>query len=304
MGFDTYLSDPFWILHLHDIINLHVFTQGSLLSGALMMMTNSLEMRNGEQVQVLTTTSSDANDGGDVIITLSSANTAQAPVLETDILAANGVVHRIGTILLPVWYDRNLFQLAVVLVDVWDDVNVSTDLMLMAVVQGGLTISGNELTAFVPTDAAWQEVEPETLEFYRDPANMEALIELLEGHLVETVYPSVGAKDGDVLTTVAGTQIIVSVLPDNSTVMFNDAVLDPRSDLLASNGLAHGINKVWLLPTTLSPTGSNNDVLPQRKHPSLSPTRITDSPFGTAYGGPNDSSNGNDHSNRADRSER
>jgi len=287
-GFGTYLSDPdSWILHLHDIINLHIFTLGSLLSGALLLMgdddsTSSLEMRNGEQVQVLTTTSSDANSGGgDVIITLSSANTPQAPVLETDILASNGVVHTLGTMLLPVWYDRSLIQLAVVLDDVWDDVNVSTDLMWMAA-QGGLTIFGNELTAFVPTDAAWQEVEPETLEFYQDPTNLEALVRLLEGHLVEAVYPSVGAKDGDVLTTVAGTQIVVSILPRNNsttTAMFNDAVLDPRSDLLASNGLAHGINKVWLLPTTVSPTQAPTTTVAPNQTPTLSPTRsITDSP--------------------------
>jgi len=204
-------------------------------------------------------------------ITLNSSNTAQALVLETDILCANGVIHKIDKFLLPVWYDRVLFKLALLLATQWGDISIGIQLIFQAM-QGGLSVFGDELTSFFPLDSAFQELEPEILAFYMDPVNTAALIKLLQGHLVETVYPSVGATDGDVLTTVSGTQIVVSVLPDN-TVMFNDAALDPRSDVLASNGIAHGITKVFLPPTTMPTTSSS-----PTQAPSSSPTHIIDSP--------------------------
>ena len=101
-----FLNDSSWILHLHDIINLHVYTQGSILSDKLTVNnnTNILEMRNGEEVQVVKTATG--------AITLNSSNTAQALVLETDIFCANGVIHKVDKFLLPVWYDRDTLPIS------------------------------------------------------------------------------------------------------------------------------------------------------------------------------------------------
>ena len=175
-----------------------------------------------------------------------------------------------------------LFQLAFLLATQWGDISVGMQLIIQAV-QGGLTVFGEELTAFFPLDTAFRELEPEILAFYMDPVNTADLVKLLQGHLVETVYSSVGATDGEVLTTLSGTQIVVSVLPDN-TVMFNDAALDPRSDILASNGIIHGITKVFLPPTTMPTTSSS-----PTQTPSSSPTRITDSPSEQTIGSANQS---------------
>jgi len=211
---------------------------------------------------------------------VSSSNTANALVLISDIYCANGVLHILDSVLLPVWYNRELITLALLLSEQWDDIGIGIQLIFQAL-QGGLSLVQNdELTVLFPIDTAFQKMEPEILAFYMDPANMAALVELGLGHIVASVYPSVGANDGDILTTLAGTQIVVSVLPDN-TVMFNDAALDSRRDVLAINGLVHGIDRVLLPPTPMPTTSVSPTQVPSPTPTfSLSPTQFP-SPYHT-----------------------
>jgi len=242
---NKYLTKP-WILHLRDILKLH-FAQGNISSDQLLVNKTTLEMLNGEQVRVKVVDSS--------VILLSSSNTDEALVVKSDLFATNGVVHKINTALLPFWYNLDLVSLAVKLEEVWDDISASMGFLWLAVDKGGLQPFGDAVTVFYPTDSAWVEVDAETWDYYTDPKNTLEAVELAKGHVVETVYPTVSAKDGDVLTTMAGTRISVTVLPDsNNTILLNDELpLDHRRDILAKNGIVHGIGK-FLIPPPLPPT--------------------------------------------------
>jgi len=266
-----FLTDSSWIVHLRDIINLHVFTEGGILSNQLNN-TNDLAMRNGEQVQITHLAAGSTM--------LSIPETEQALMLESNIWASNGIVHKIDATLLPIWYDHDLFNLAITLRVLWDDVNVRMELIFEAV-KNGLQIFGMAIMVFFPFDSAWLEIEPEILAFYRDPANVLPLQELLQGHIATTVYPYVGVNDGNVLTTLAGTQLLVSVLP-NSTVMFNDVTLDSRKDLLASDGLVHGIDKVLLPPPkqpTIAPSSSPPNTMDSASDPPSGAPKVSQTPI-------------------------
>ena len=95
--------------------------------------------------------------------------------------------------------------------------------------------SAGPFTVFAPTDEAFAKI-PNLDEIASD---MQTVIAILTNHVVGGIYTSDLLSDGQVLKTIVGGDLVISIT--GSSVMVNDAtVISP--DILGSNGVVHGID--------------------------------------------------------------
>jgi uncharacterized surface protein with fasciclin (FAS1) repeats len=131
------------------------------------------------------------------------------------------------------------------------EVVVSTDALSTletAVKEAGLVdaLSGDgPFTVFAPTDAAFAALPAGTLEGLLMDENIEMLKGILTYHVVPGELRAADLSDGQVLETLAGAPLRVSI--NDGTVMVGGAtVVTP--DVAASNGIAHVIDSVLMPP--------------------------------------------------------
>lgn len=139
--------------------------------------------------------------------------------------------------------EQNLLQLV--------DSNESFKTLAAAVKAAGLeaTLSGTEpLTVFAPTDEAFAALPPGTLENLLKPENKEILVKILTYHVVPGAVASQDIQTGEV-KTVEGSSVSVSV--EENQVMVNNAKVI-QTDVQATNGVVHAIDKVILPPDLLT----------------------------------------------------
>jgi uncharacterized surface protein with fasciclin (FAS1) repeats len=98
-------------------------------------------------------------------------------------------------------------------------------------------------TVFAPTNAAFEALPPETLASLTDPANSEALTDVLLYHVVEGEVLSSDLQDGVMLTTVQGDDLVVTVSDQGLQVNGVNVV---TGDIEATNGVIHVIDGVLL----------------------------------------------------------
>lgn len=106
-------------------------------------------------------------------------------------------------------------------------------------------------TVFAPTDAAFELVDPEVLEFLLRPENQADLVfvllyHALDGEFFENVLP----EGSTIAETLNGESIDITKTGDE--VRINDEATVIQTDIRATNGVIHAINRV-LIP----PAGSN-----------------------------------------------
>lgn len=97
-------------------------------------------------------------------------------------------------------------------------------------------------TALLPTNAAWDSLDPVFLEYILRPENSGELKDLLLYHVLAGSYPSSTLIPGPVNTLLTGETVTVSLSP----VMFNDAGVE-QADIEACSGTIHGIDTVLQL---------------------------------------------------------
>jgi uncharacterized surface protein with fasciclin (FAS1) repeats len=122
--------------------------------------------------------------------------------------------------------------------------NYST--LVQAVQAAGLAdaLSGDgPFTVFAPSNAAFNDLPDETLDFLLQPENRDLLADILKYHVVPERVPSSDLETGALDTLNGG--LAVRVDPDR-VIVNNASVVAP--DVPASNGVIHGINRV-LIPT-------------------------------------------------------
>lgn len=175
--------------------------------------------------------------GADLVVTDGRNRTAR--IVQTNVLASNGLIHAIDKVLLPA--DKTIVETAIA--------NPSFSILVEAVVAANLadTLSGTgPFTVFAPTDAAFAALLAE-LGITKDAllANTALLTEVLTYHVVPGRVLKAGVPVGSPITTVQG---------DTFTVNASLAITDQRTrvanivatDVLASNGVIHVIDKVIL----------------------------------------------------------
>jgi uncharacterized surface protein with fasciclin (FAS1) repeats len=99
-------------------------------------------------------------------------------------------------------------------------------------------------TVFAPTNAAFSDIQS-TVDMLLKPGNKKDLQQVLTYHVVPGTYTAANLKDGQKLKTVEGQDLTVSI--KNGVVKVNDATVE-KTDITASNGVVHVINKVLVPP--------------------------------------------------------
>lgn len=160
-----------------------------------------------------------------------------AKVTQTDIIASNGVIHIIDSVILPA--DKTIVETAVAAG------NFTT--LATALKATGLdrALSGTgPFTVFAPTDEAFAKLPEETLAGLLKPEGKERLAAILKYHVVEgRVYSPDAVKAGTARTLQGGAVTISThdgVSIDNAKVV--------SADVDASNGVIHAIDTV-LMPS-------------------------------------------------------
>jgi uncharacterized surface protein with fasciclin (FAS1) repeats len=129
--------------------------------------------------------------------------------------------------------------------DIVDIASESAKTLTAAVTAAGLveTLQGSgPFTVFAPTDAAFADIQKDVDNLLK-PENKAKLAKVLTYHVVSGKAMAADLKDGQELTTVQGSKLIVSI--KNGKVMINGANVI-SADIPASNGVIHVIDKVVL----------------------------------------------------------
>ncbi len=162
-----------------------------------------------------------------------------AKVVATDIQCDNGVIHVIDSVILP--ESKTLPEVA--------DAAGSFSTLIAAAKAAGLVpaLSGEDnLTVFAPTDAAFAALPEGTVASLLKPENKGQLASILKYHVVPgRVYSDKALEAGSAKTLQGGS---VQIAVDGDTAMVNDAKL-LSTDIDASNGVIHVIDKVLIPPT-------------------------------------------------------
>jgi transforming growth factor-beta-induced protein len=165
-----------------------------------------------------------------------------ATVTNADIMASNGVIHVIDTVLLP----KDIVDTAVA------DGRFKT--LAAALTAAGLvdTLKGKgPFTVFAPTDDAFAKLPKGTLETLLKPESKKALTDILTYHVSSGSLLAADVVKKTLIDTVNGAPVKIKV--DGSKVFVNDAQV-VITDIRTANGVIHVIDSVILPPKDIVDT--------------------------------------------------
>lgn len=233
---ESLLADPEGALR--DVLLYHV-AEGALPAADVIMLDEAPTLA-GEVVSILV-------DGDEVMLNDSTK------VLITNIVADNGIIHVIDSVLLPpamaamdeMAADEMMAKGSIVDVAVADG---RFNTLVEAVTAAGLadTLAGEgEFTVFAPTDDAFAALGSTIDVLLADPEG--ALRDVLLYHVVEGKVMAADVANLDAAPTLLGPEIAISI-GDNGDVHLNDTVRVIITDVEADNGVIHVIDAVLLPP--------------------------------------------------------
>lgn len=167
---------------------------------------------------------------------------------ESDIQATNGVVRVIDTVLIPQRVLSTYAASTKTIVDIAID-NPEFSTLVSLVIQAGLVdvlSSDGPFTLFAPTNAAFDKLSSDVIDFLTDLDNVETLQDVLNYHVLGGASFASDLIPGEVPTALTGKSISVSLNP----IKINDAIVT-AADTAAKNGVIHTISSV-LVPEDLS----------------------------------------------------
>jgi transforming growth factor-beta-induced protein len=175
-----------------------------------------------------------------------------ANVVATDIVASNGVIHVIDSVILPP-ADEAMAEMPMADKDIVDTAiaNGNFNTLVAAVQAAGLvdTLKGEgPFTVFAPTDEAFAKLPAGTLdELLANPEDLKAILlyHVVPGKVMAADVVALDGKSAD--TALEGKQINVAI--DGDKVLLNDSANVIATDVAATNGLIHVIDSVILPPT-------------------------------------------------------
>lgn len=219
---NTLLADPSGALT--DILLYHAV--GGAASPSGITSTTDLGTLNGENLTFAIT-----GDG----VQINDANVTVA-----NIETANGIVHVIDAVLIPESVATSMTSVVDIIVNSPDHNTLET-----AVLAAGLetALSGpGRFTVFAPTDAAFEALDPATLEAaLADPQGL--LTTVLTYHVVNGTADTSNIFDGMRLPTLQGSAVTIGISDAGATV--NNARITV-TDIQAGNGVVHVIDAVLI----------------------------------------------------------
>ena len=172
-------------------------------------------------------------------------------VIGPNVLATNGVIHKVDQVLIPLVLTESLYQglakhggftALVALIDAED----------LAETLGA--VGTDIFTAFAPTDAVFESIQEGTLETVN-------ATELLLNHIIvsDVPIPALDLAEGMEITTAAGFTYTTSA--DGPNLFIGDVPVSGPDSIAASNGLGHVLGGILLPPTTDMPpvNGTSTD---------------------------------------------
>ncbi len=190
----------------------------------------STDLSDGQMIATL--------QGDSVMVTIDGATVMinDAMVTLADLEADNGVLHVVDAVLVP--------PLPPTVFDIIEG-SPAHDTLELALVTAGLdeTLKGEgPFTVFAPTDDVFSALPAGVLDLLLgDPEGV--LTDILLNHVVEGKAMSTDLSDGQVITTIYGDSLTVTI--DGGDVFINDAQVIV-ADLEAQNGVVHVIDMVLL----------------------------------------------------------
>lgn len=160
----------------------------------------------------------------------------KATVTATDVIAGNGVIHVIDSVILP--SDKTIVQTAVGAGSFKTLASLLTSAGLVDALSGP-----GPFTVFAPTDEAFAKLPKETLEMLAKPENKETLAGILKYHVVSGRVFSDAAAKGATVATLEGKS--VTTKSDGDKVKVGGATV-VGADIDASNGVIHVIDTVLI----------------------------------------------------------
>ncbi|MEM6783320.1 MAG: fasciclin domain-containing protein [Bacteroidota bacterium] len=116
---------------------------------------------------------------------------------------------------------------------------------VVAADMGDVLSADGPITVFAPSNGAFEALPDGTVESLTQPENLDALRGILRHHVVAGTVTASDLADGQMLETVAGHQLEVSVT--DAGVMVGGATV-VKADVMASNGVVHVIDGVLMPP--------------------------------------------------------
>jgi len=218
-----FLLDPQNVGVLTDILTYHVVADGLLSPDVLAR--PALDTLNGQRIDV-------SLQGGLPFVD-------QSQIIAPDILASNGVIHAIDTVMLPSF--TTILRTA--------DAAGSFSTLLTAIQAadlGAALEAPGPFTVFAPTDAAFAKLPPGTLANLLQPQNKQQLIDILTFHVVPgRVFANQAAVAGQA-TTLSGDALSFTL--QKRTLSIGSAQVTTR-DIDTVNGVVHVIDEVLIPPT-------------------------------------------------------
>lgn len=169
-----------------------------------------------------------------------------ATVTTADIMASNGVIHVVDSVLLP---PSMTSQPTMPTADIVDTAVAAGDFTTLATAlkAAGLvdTLKGpGPFTVFAPTDAAFAKLPLGTLDSLL--ANPDQLRAVLTYHVVAGADSAADVSQLQQAATVQGEDVLIQAA--DGIVQINDATVT-QADIMASNGIIHVIDTVLLPPS-------------------------------------------------------
>jgi len=175
-----------------------------------------------------------------------------ARVVQADIMTSNGVIHAIDTVLMPKMgmssaMGENMGSMSNM--DIVDMAmsNPNFSMLVELVKTAGLVDtlkSAGPFTVFAPTNAAFAKVSPAKLEMLKN--NPEMLKQVLLYHVLSMKVPSSNARTMEAMTVQGSNAKVKVKMKDGMTVVMVDKARVTQPDMMASNGVIHGIDTVLM----------------------------------------------------------
>lgn len=257
------LTEPSYIAHLQNLLAMHV-AEGQLMSDGL---------SDGMTVTMLNAEDNTVNiEAEDVTIDSPKANSSL--VVEADIAASNGVVHKVDSVLLPAFIGTSIIDSAL------NDPMFTIIAGLFKELSGEFEIPEDiPATVLAPTDDAFTNLGDDVLAYIRNPDNASFLFSALTDHVLLGLFPTQTLTDGQNVTTALGkSSLKVSIRQGddgNDVYYFNNAVV--IKTFLSQSGIVYAIDS-FLSPvpdlSTGSPSVPTGPVAPTAAVPTIAPAAI------------------------------
>jgi transforming growth factor-beta-induced protein len=222
---------PEWGAHLRFLLANH------LLDGSIF----STDLADGELLDTRLTTATGIDPVTATVseagVFLSGVAFTGSQVIEADIVASNGVIHKVDQVFMP----------TILLTSMYDIIAVDGFTKMQELIDSnGLDeiFKSETITAFGVPDRVFDALPAGAFDDYN-------ITEVLLNHVILGVVPSTFLVDGFAFTTAAGNEYTVSIADSNLLI---GPVQISFPDIAVSNGVIHIINSVLLPPFTNSST--------------------------------------------------